>query len=240
MKQVPPFEWSQEALKLRQFVYEFWCERAYGPNMLDMSRSVGLTRRQILDALYELQMGGLCVLDLNSPNLNLLRFLPFSSYPTGVKVFIGDRFLGFVGCAMESVAFSKMPPYAGKEVRIESYCPCCLTPVTVTSKDGKMRAWEPESLLIHVGLTPWEWNKLDHNPMCDSMNYVLNADHAGQYEQMVSRRGVAFTMKQAEGLVKGVADNRMIDYNWPFTPGDPARIIEGIKALGVDVSPWGA
>ena len=55
---------------------------------------------------------------------------------------------------------------------------------------------------------------------------------------MVSSKGVVFTMTQAEGLVKGVADNRMWDYNWPTGSGDPGQIIEGIRALGVDVSPW--
>ncbi|MCH7552814.1 MAG: hypothetical protein IIC82_02300 [Chloroflexi bacterium] len=240
MQHVPPFEWREESLKVRQFVYEYWCERAYGPNLLDISQATALPRRQVLDALYQLQMGGMCVLDLNSPNLTLLRFLPFSSYPTCVKAFIGDRFLGYVGCAMESVGFSKMPPYAGQEVRLESYCPCCLKPITVISKDGAMLSHEPESLLVHVGLSPWDWNRVDHNAMCDSMNYVINAEHAETYERMVSRRGVLFTMEQAHGLVAGVANNRMWDYHWPAGSGEPAGIIDGIRALGVDVSPWGA
>ncbi|MCH8190118.1 MAG: hypothetical protein IIC80_02050 [Chloroflexi bacterium] len=238
MKQVPPFEWREDSLKLRQFVYEFWCERSYGPNMRDMHEGVALSRRQILDALYELQMGGMCVLDLNSPHQSMHRFLPFSGYPTPVKAFIGDRFLGYIGCAMETVAFSKMPPFEGQEVRIESYCACCLAPVTVTSKDGKTLSQQPGTVLIHVGLNPWDWNKISHNPMCDSMNYVIDAGHARKYEGMVSSKGVVFTMTQAEGLVKGVADNRMWDYNWPTGSGDPGQVIESIRSLGVDVSPW--
>ena len=45
-------------------------------------------------------------------------------------------------------------------------------------------------------------------------------------------------MPRERGRVKGVAGNRMWDFNWPAVSGDPGQISDGIRALGVDVSPW--
>lgn len=237
MQLIPSFDWSDNAKKVREYVYKYWGEHSYPPSTLDINRALGLERRQIHDALYELQLGGMCVVDLESPHLSLLRFLPYSSYPTVVKGFIGDRFLGYIGCAMESIAFSKMPAYSGEEVRLESYCSCCLTPLTVKSKNGEATEW-PDGLLVHVGLTPLEWNRLNHNPMCDTMNFVLNEGHADKYERMTSRRGVVFNRDQAHGLVKGVADSRQWDYEWVQGTGNPDGTLAAIKGLGVNVGNW--
>ena len=38
--------------------------------------------------------------------------------------------------------------------------------------------------------------------------------------------------------MKGVADARMWDYHWPNAPLRPGPIVDGIRALGVDVSNW--
>ena len=71
-----------------------------------------------------------------------------------------------------------------------------------------------------------------------SMNYVFGAGHADRYECVVARRGVLFTIERARPFVKGVADAWMWDYHWPNAPLTPAPIVEGVKALGVDVSNW--
>ena len=47
-----------------------------------------------------------------------------------MKLYIHGQFNSYLGCAMEAMAASKMPPFKGIEVRIESYCACCLAPVS--------------------------------------------------------------------------------------------------------------
>src|SRR5207249_139667 len=101
--------------------------------------------------------GGTCTIDQATQNANLLKLQPFSSYPSQVEVHIDGRFHSFAGCAMESVALSRMPPFAGQEVRFESYCACCLAPVWVTARDGAILSQAPASILIHVSSTPREW-----------------------------------------------------------------------------------
>ena len=91
-----------------------------------------------------------------------------------------------------------------------------------------------------MSTTPREWNATDIVCMCDSMNFVLDAEHALAYERQIARRGVLFTLEQARRFVAGTGENRMHRYDWEPVSLVPSRVIGGIKALGVDVSNWGA
>ena len=199
-----------------------------------------MSREQILQSYRQLDLGIICVVDHDSQNCNLLKAQPFSSFPSQVEVHIDGRFHCYAGCAMESMAISKMPPFAGKEIRLESYCACCLAPVTIATRDGEILSCSPESVLIHVSASPSDWNKTNIVSMCDSMNFAHDAEHAQAYERAISRRGVVFTPEQAQRFVADTGKNRMWRYDWPPVTFRPERVIAGIRALGVDVTSWGA
>jgi len=236
---VPEFQFSESALKLRQFLYEYWCERGHGPNLRAAHEATGLPRERLIEAYRELDLGLICTVDQHTQNCNLLKLQPFSSYPSQVEVHLDGRFHCWAGCAMESIALSRMPPFAGKEVRLESYCACCLAPVSIVTRDGELLKRAPGSVLIHVSSTPREWNTTDIVCMCDSMNYVLDAEHALAYERKICRRGVLFTPEQAQRFVADTGKNRMWRYDWPPVSFRPERVVNGIRALGVDVANWG-
>jgi hypothetical protein len=238
-QQVPEFQFGEDALKLRQFLYQYWCDNGHGPNLRAAHEGTGLSREQILQAYRQLDLGIICVVDHDSQNCNLLKAQPFSSFPSQVEVHIDGRFHCYAGCAMESMAISKMPAFAGKEIRLESYCVCCLAPVTIVTRDGEILSCSPESVLIHVSASPSDWNKTNIVSMCDSMNFVADAEHATAYEKKICRRGVLFRLDQAQRFVADTAKNRMHRYDWPPARVIPERIIAGIRALGVDVTNWG-
>ena len=238
-QQVPEFQFGEDALKLRQFIYQYWCDNGHGPNLRAAHEGTGLSREQILQSYRQLDLGIICVVDHDSQNCNLLKAQPFSSFPSQVEVHIDGRFHCYAGCAMESMAISKMPPFAGKEIRLESYCACCLAPVTIATRDGEILSCSPESVLIHVSASPSDWNKTNIVSMCDSMNFVADAEHATAYEKKICRRGVLFRLDQAQRFVADTAKNRMHRYDWPPARVIPERIIAGVRALGVDVTNWG-
>ena len=238
-QQVPEFQFGDDALKLRQFVYEYWAEHGRAPNLRAAHEGTGLSRERIIEAYKQLDLGIICVVDHDTQNYNLLKAQPFSSFPSQVEVHIDGRFHCYAGCAMESMAISRMPPFAGKEVRLESYCACCLAPVTISTRDGEILSQRPDGVLIHVSTSPWDWNKTNIVSMCDSMNFVLDAEHAAAYEKKISRLGVLFRLEQAQRFVADTAKNRMHRYDWPPARVVPERIIAGIRALGVDVTNWG-
>jgi len=236
---VPEFRFSDDALKVRQFLYEYWCAYGHGPNLRAANEATGLPRQRLLDAYRELDLGLICTIDQTTQNASILKLQPFSSYPSQVEVHIDGRFHCYAGCAMESIAISKMPPFAAKEVRLESYCACCLAPVTIVARDGEILSRKPDAVRIHVSASPRDWNKTNIVSMCDSMNFVADAEHALAYEKQISRRGVLFQLDQAQKFVAETAKNRMHRYDWPPARVIPERIIAGIRALGVDVTNWG-
>ena len=235
---IPTFEWSEDALKVRQYLYEFWCEAGHGPSLRDVHEALDLSREQIIAAYKQLELGKMIVVDQTSQNFNMLKMLPFNSFPSQVQVWIDGKFHSYAGCAMESVAISRMPPFKDIDLRLESYCACCLAPISIVMRNGELVSRSPETVLIHVSTPPTDWGIPSLMVMCDSMNYVADAHHASMYERKVARRGVLFTIEQAQPFVKGVADARMWDYHWPNAPLTPGTIVDGIRRLGIDVSNW--
>ena len=233
---VPLFEFSDPAKQLRQFVYEHWCAHGRGPNLRAVHEGTGLDRRQIVQGYKELQLGIICVVDQDSVNCNLLKFQPFSSFPSQVEVWIDGAFHSYAGCALESVAISKMPPFEGKDLALKSYCACCLAPVELAAREGVVGP--ADAALVHISTTPWDWNNDDIVHQCDSMNFVLDAAHAERFERMTSRRGVLLTIEQTALFVKATGDARMWEYDWAPATIDPRAVIFGMKQLGVDVSSW--
>jgi hypothetical protein len=236
---VPEFSFSEDALRLRQFVYEHWCAHGQAPNLRAAYEGTGLGRERLAAAYEELDLGVMCIIDRESENLNLLKAPPFSSYPSQAELHIDGRFHSFAGCAMESLAASMMPPFAGKELRVESYCACCLAPITLRTREGEVLSHTPDGVHVHVSRSPRDWNTTNIVSMCDSMNFVVDAEHARRYEAQIGRRGVLFTLEQARRFVRGTGTARMWRYDRPPDYVRPERIIAGIRALGVDVSGWG-
>ena len=238
-QQVPEFQFSDDALRLRQFLYEHWCAHGHGPNLRAAHEATDLPRERLVQAYRELDLGLICTIDQTTQNVALLKLQPFSSYPSQVAVHVDGRFHCWAGCAMESIALSRMPPFAGREVRLESYCACCLAPVRLVTRDGDILSHAPDSLRVHVSTSPREWNTTNIVCMCDGMNYVIDTEHALAYERQICRRGVLFTLEQAKRFVADTGKNRMWRYDWPPVSLRPERVIAGIRALGVDVTNWG-
>jgi len=237
---VPPFEFTEDALRLREHVFAFWCEHGRGPTLREAHEALGLSRQEIIQAYKQLQLGIVVVVDEDSQNCNLIKAPPFSSFPSQVRAYVDDAFHSFAGCASEAVAFSNMPPFKDKTVRLESHCACCLEPVTLVSRNFELQSVTPEGVLLHLSLHPFDWNNVDMRAMCDSMNFVHDAEHAARYERQTSRRGVLVNLDQAKMFVSNVAKERMWNFHWAPGTLNPKAVIKGFEMMGVDVSPWKA
>jgi hypothetical protein len=235
---VPSFEFTEDALRLRAFVFDFWCANGRGPTLREAHEELGLDRRHIVQAYKQLQLGIVVVVDEDSQNCNLVKAPPFSSFPSQVRAYVDDEFHSFAGCASEAVAFSNMPPFRDKTVRLESHCACCLEPVTLVSRNFELQSVAPEGVMLHLSLSPWDWNNVDMRNMCDAMNFVHDADHAARYERQVARRGVLVNLDQAKMFVQNVAKERHWNFHWAPGTLNPKAVIKGFEMMGVDVSPW--
>lgn len=235
---VPAFTFSDDALAVRAYIFDFWCEHGRGPSLREVHEALDLDRRRIKAAYKQLQLGIVITVDEDTQNCNLLKAPPFSSFPSQVSAYIDDQFHSFVGCASESIAFSHMPPFKDKEVRLEGFCACCLEPITMVSKNFELQSVSPEGIFLHISSSPYDWNNFTMELMCDSMNFVIDAEHADRYERQVARRGVLVNLDQAKQFVKFVADQRMWDYHWKPGMMMPEIVVDIFRNMGVDVSNW--
>ena len=131
-----------------------------------------------------------------------------------------------------------MPPFKDKSVRLESHCACCFAPITLISKNFEMQSVTPPGIFLHISLSPYDWNNVDMSRMCDSMNYVLDAEHAERYERQTATRGVLVNLDQAKLFVQNVANERMYNFHWKPGRLNPRAVIKGFEMMGVDTSPW--
>src|SRR5438094_6013458 len=83
---VPEFRFGDDALRLRQIVYEYWCTHGRGPNLRAVHAATGLSRERIVAAYQELELGIMCTVHPHTQNANLLKAPPFSSYPTQAEL----------------------------------------------------------------------------------------------------------------------------------------------------------
>jgi hypothetical protein len=238
-QRVPEFEFSDEAKTVRALIFAFWCDNGRGPTLREVNEATGLDRRRIIAAYKELQLGIVITVDEDTQNCNLLKAPPFSSFPSQVRAYIDGEFHSFVGCASEAVAFSHMPPFKDKEVRLESHCACCMQPITLVSKNFELQSVDPPGVFLHISLSPYDWNNVGMIRMCDSMNYVIDAEHAERYERQISGRGVLVNLDQAKMFVQNVANERMWNHDWKPGILNPKMVIKGFQMMGVDTSPWG-
>jgi hypothetical protein len=112
--------------------------------------------------------------------------------------------------------------------------------VSFSAQGGKFLQRDPAGLLIHVSTSPWDWQLIDTSYQCDSMNFVMDADHGARYEAEIGRLGVLFTLEQAMGFAGGSGDRRMWNYHAPPEVSNPEKVISGARGLGVDVTNWSA
>jgi hypothetical protein len=60
---VQPFELSEDALRLREFIFEYWCSKKVAPNLRNIFEATGLHRRRTQKALKELQLAIMVVVN---------------------------------------------------------------------------------------------------------------------------------------------------------------------------------
>src|SRR4029078_8392906 len=95
-----------------------------------------------------LDLGLVPTIQQDPQNVSILKCQPFSSYPSQGAVPLAGRVHCCRGCAMESVALSRMPPFAGITLELRSFCACCLQPVTLEMRDGALVRDTPAPPLI--------------------------------------------------------------------------------------------
>ena len=63
-------QFDEETKRVRQYIFEFWCDKGYAPNLRDVHEATDLDRRTIIDAYKALQLGIIITCDGTMVNCN--------------------------------------------------------------------------------------------------------------------------------------------------------------------------
>lgn len=230
--------WSDNALKLRAFVLEHWCANGRGPAYHDVFDELGLSRRDTVIAYRELHRGLVVVVQDRLQNFPLLKAPPFAAFPTDVECHVDGTFHSHLGCAHEALTVSALPYMSDRDVRVTSRCACCMAPIEIRARGFDLVSVEPATVLIHVSSTPWDWAGRGFESICDSVNFVIDADHGERYERTIARRGVVGTVAQHWQFTEFVRRSRLWDYNEPPIVVTPRAITQSFREVGIDTTLW--
>ena len=131
-----------------------YVERGIAPHYLEMAADLGWAPDRARTVLHEVVEAGLPV--WLHPGTDLIAsFAPFSSLPTLYRLSVDGRAHGFAQCGLEALAVSWLFP--GREIEVDSLCPCCGEPVHLAMLDGGMVALSPSDSVAHINQPVARW-----------------------------------------------------------------------------------
>lgn len=139
------------APRVRLRIFERFAETAQAPVVEELMGELALSRDEVTEVLRELEAARHIALVPGSARI--LMAFPFSAVTTPFRVTARGREY-FANCAWDAVAFHTM---LQEEIRIDSFCHHCGTPIVVELRDGQASRVEPAETLIYLALPPTQW-----------------------------------------------------------------------------------
>jgi hypothetical protein len=157
--------------RVRKFVFDHFLEHATPPVVEQVMAAFSLSREEATDALRALEAAR--HIALVKGTARILMAFPFSAIATPFRVKVGGRTY-FANCAWDAIAFHAM---LGEEMRVESYCDHCATPMEVLMRDGRATNVNPQDALVYLALPPTQWWEDITTTCSNTMVFFASPEH---------------------------------------------------------------
>jgi hypothetical protein len=137
--------------RVRLFIMERFLEQAAPPVAEQLMHEFSLSRDAAAGVLRDLEAARHIALVKGTDRI--LMAFPFSAIATPFRSTVRGRSY-FANCAWDSIAFHTM---LGDDVRVESFCQHCATPIQIELRDGRATLVDPAATLVYLALRPTEW-----------------------------------------------------------------------------------
>jgi Alkylmercury lyase len=142
---------TELAAAVRKHIFDHFLETGTAPVVEELMSAFSLPRDQVIELLHDLE--GARHIALVPGSARILMAFPFSAVTTPFRVTVeGRRY--FANCAWDAVAFHAM---LGSDIRIDSFCHHCATPIALELSGGRATLVEPAEALVYLALRPTEW-----------------------------------------------------------------------------------
>ena len=144
---------SPLAKQVRKYLFDTVLDTGQAPPMVEIMRTLDLSRQQITHVLVELEEVRRAIREPWSENL--IQVPPFSNRPTPFRVTVEMDRKWYAHCGVSALGVSQSFP--GKQVRVDSYCRDCAEPISITMVDENVVNLEPSTMVLHIELPVRQW-----------------------------------------------------------------------------------
>ena len=137
--------------RARLFIFEHFVRHARPPVCEELMNEFSLSRDDATQLLRELETAR--HIALVPGTARILMAFPFSAIATPFNVTTQGQTY-FANCAWDAIAFHAM---LRDDVRVDSFCHHCGTPIIIELRDGRATRVEPQEALVYLALRPTEW-----------------------------------------------------------------------------------
>ena len=137
--------------RVRLFIFEHFLDQAAPPVAEQVMNEFSLSRSATTDVLGELEAAR--HIALVKGTARILMAFPFSAIATPFRTTVRGRSY-FANCAWDAIAFHAM---LSDDIRVESFCHHCATPIQIELHDGRATLVDPPESLVYLALRPTEW-----------------------------------------------------------------------------------
>lgn len=226
------WSFSPEAIAVRRYLYRRYLDNGRGANASLITEATGLDRRQVRDALLELERGVMVMIERDTDGV-VIKCPPWSDIPTDHVIEVDGRFAGYAGCAFE--ALNAPFAYPGHEVTVTSACPHCGEQIHLTFSEDGLEAHEPQAAVLHVGLDPRLWAE-NWVAACANNNFFASAEHVAVWETAFpDHRGITLPLALANGLPQY---RHRLDYERGADVGGGETILRALATLADVPASW--
>lgn len=221
---------QQTVARVRLFIFERFLSDARAPVVEELMTELSLPRDAVTAVLDELVAARHIALVPGSARI--LMAFPFSAIATPFRVTTRGKDY-FANCAWDAVAFHAM---LGDEVRVNSFCHHCATPIRIELNDGRATRVEPAETMIYLALRPTEWWENIVTTCSNTMVFFASAEHRDASDLCAPAEQAASLTPDEVHALSGPIYSRKLELDYARPSRD--ELLDHFARLGLTGEYW--
>lgn len=216
--------------RVRKFIFDHFVDHAAPPVVEQVMTTFSLSRDDATEVLRNLEAAR--HIALVKGTARILMAFPFSAVATPFRVTVRDR-LYFANCSWDAIAFHAM---LGDDVRVDSFCHHCATPIEIEMTDGHAAHVQPHNALVYLALRPTQWWEDIITTCSNTMVFFASPEHRDASDLGAPAQAAAsLTPDQVHALSVPIYGQKLaLDYARP----SKQELLDHFAAVGLTGEYW--